>query len=115
MARKKRFYRINSCHHVMLRGNGGQDLFLDDADRSRFCLLLQAAAEKYSFRVHSFCFMKNHVHLMLEPTERPLQDGVHSFSFRYAQYLTQNIIKEATSIRAGSFLFLSKMAPTSNA
>jgi putative transposase len=86
MARKKRFYRIDSCHHVMLRGNGGQDLFLDIADRVRFCLLLQAASEKYTFRVHAFCFMKNHVHLMLEPLERPLQDGVHSFSFRYAQY-----------------------------
>ena len=86
MARKNRFYRINSCHHVMLRGNGGQTLFYNDEDCSRFCLLLQAASEKYAFRVHAFCFMKNHIHLMLEPTERPLQDGVHSFSFRYAQY-----------------------------
>ena len=73
----------------MLRGHNGQDLFIDKADRVRFCLLLQAASEKYAFRVHAFCLMKNHIHIMLEPTERPLQDGVHSFSFRYAQYFNK--------------------------
>ena len=89
MARKIRFSRLGTCHHVMLRGNGGQDIFLDDVDRVRFCLLLQAASEKYGFSVHAFCFMSNHIHLILEPTERLLQEGVHSFSFRYAQYFNR--------------------------
>lgn len=89
MVRKKRFYRLQSSHHVMLRGVGGQNIFIDDKDRVRFCLLLQAASEKYAFHVEAFCFMNNHIHLMLEPRERPLQDGVHSFSFRYAQYFNR--------------------------
>ena len=89
MARKMRFYRLNNCHHVMLRGNAGENIFFDDADRCRFCLLLQAASEKHAFYVHAFCFMSNHIHLVLEPTEQPLQKGVHAFSFRYAQYLNR--------------------------
>lgn len=89
MARKKRFYRLHSSHHVMLRGVGGQNIFIDDKDRVRFCLLLQAASEKYAFHIQAFCFMNNHIHLVLEPKERPLQDGVHSFSFRYAQYFNR--------------------------
>ena len=62
MARKKRFFKLDHCHHVMLRGNGGQNIFLDDTDRSKFSLLLQAASEKHAFHVHAFCFMSNHVH-----------------------------------------------------
>jgi len=73
----------------MLRGVNGHNLFLDDYDRCRFCLLLQAAAEQHSFQIHAFCLMTNHVHLILEPNESPLQNCVHAFSFRYAQYFNR--------------------------
>jgi len=89
MPRQQRFFRLNFCHHVMLRGVNGHDLFLDNSDRSRFCLLLQAAGEQHSFQIHAFCLMKNHVHLILEPNGSPLQKGVHAFSFRYAQYFNR--------------------------
>ena len=84
MPRKKRISRLNSCHHVMLRGIGGQNIFLSDHDRVRFCLLLQAASEKHSFRIHGFCLMSNHVHLILEPTKNKLQGNfskTHGMSF----------------------------------
>lgn len=89
MGRKKRFYRLNFCHHVMLKGNNGQEIFCDDADRIRFFHFLQYASEKYFFNIHGFCLMRNHIHLILEPTTRPLQEGVHSFSFRYARYFNR--------------------------
>ena len=89
MARKKRFFRLNSCHHIMLRGVNGHHLFLNDADRMRFCFLLQRATEKFNFNVHAFCLMTNHVHLIIEPTEYSLQDCIHLFSFQYAQYFNR--------------------------
>jgi len=86
MARKKRFFRRNHLHHVMFRGVNGRDVFLDDNDCVCFCLLLQAACEKHTFAVHGFCFMTNHIHLILEPLKESFQSGIHAFSFRYAQY-----------------------------
>lgn len=73
----------------MLRGNGGRLIFSDDEDRTRFCLMLQKAAEEYLIVIHAFCFMNNHVHLILEPTTTPLSKGVQSVAGRYAQYFNR--------------------------
>ena len=88
MPRKKRISRQNYFHHIMFRGVNGEKIFADDYDRSRFCLLLQEASEKHGLRIHGFCFMSNHIHLVIEPTNinGSLQSGIHAFAFRYAQY-----------------------------
>lgn len=36
MARKPRIHYPAALYHVMLRGNGGADIFFDDDDRYRF-------------------------------------------------------------------------------
>jgi putative transposase len=77
------------CHHVMLRGIDGRATFKDDQDRTRFLLLLQEASELCSFRVHAFCLMTNHIHLMIEPKSESLATAVHRFSGRYAQYFNR--------------------------
>ena len=92
MPRQKRFTQLYSCHHVMLRGNGGQLIFTDDKDRIRFCFILQKAVDEYQVNVHAFCFMSNHVHLILEPTIFPLSISVHALAGRYAQYFNPVII-----------------------
>lgn len=40
MARRARIPYPRAIYHVMLRGNGGQDIFFDEADRIRFYELL---------------------------------------------------------------------------
>jgi len=84
-----RVSRTNMCHHVMLRGIDGRPVFMDDSDRNRFCLLVQEASELCFFRVHAFCLMTNHIHLILEPTTGSLSIGVHRFSSRYAQHFNK--------------------------
>jgi hypothetical protein len=41
MARKPRLHVPGGLYHVMLRGNGGQDIFFDDEDRYHLYLLIQ--------------------------------------------------------------------------
>lgn len=89
MPRKKRVVRQGYCYHVILRGNGGQDIFKDQEDRVRFCLFLQYAVEGHQLTVHGFCLMSNHVHLVLQPKLPDLSTGLHTLSFRYAQYFNQ--------------------------
>ncbi len=85
MARKRRIIVPGYCYHVMLRGNGGQVIFKNDADRIRFCLLLQYACESHGVAVHAFCLMSNHVHLLVQPKCKGLSAAMHALSFRYAQ------------------------------
>ncbi len=73
----------------MLRGIAGRNIFIDDKDRIRLCLFLQAAIEKHCFLIHAFCFMDNHLHFILEPTLNPLHECVHAFASRYAQYFNR--------------------------
>ena len=66
MARKTRLHHDGGVYHVMLRGNGGQDIFFDNADRRHFYLLLQQGIARYGHRIHGFCLMSNHIHLAVQ-------------------------------------------------
>ncbi len=54
MARKPRIHLPGGIYHVMLRGNGGQEIFLSDDDRCHFLLLLQEGVVRFGHRVHTF-------------------------------------------------------------
>ncbi len=53
----------------MLRGNGGSDIFFSDEDRFHFYLLMQEGIERFGHRIHAFCLMGNHVHLVIQVRE----------------------------------------------
>jgi len=89
MARKKRCIVSGFCYHVMLRGNGGQDIYKDREDYVRFCLLLQYAIEKHKLHILGFCLMGNHFHLIIQPQGTDLASGMHALAFRYAQYFNK--------------------------
>ena len=46
MARKPRLHVSEGVYHVMVRGNGGQEIFFDEADRAHLYVLLQQSAGK---------------------------------------------------------------------
>ena len=89
MPRKKRYFRQNCFHHVMFRGVNGENIFWDNRDKTKFCLLLQEACEKHGVTIHGFCLMTNHIHLILMPEIESFQSGIHCFAFRYAQYFNR--------------------------
>ncbi len=89
MARKPRIHVDGGFYHVMLRGNGGDDIFFSNGDRSRFSLLLQEGTERFKYKVHAFCLMKNHVHLVVQVSDIPLSKIIHNLSFRYTKYINK--------------------------
>ena len=86
MARKPRVHLPGGLYHVILRGNGGQDIFLEDEDRYRLYLLLQEGTERYGHRIHAFCLMTNHIHLALQVRKVPLSKIIQNLSFRYTRW-----------------------------
>ncbi|MBN4073493.1 transposase [Mariprofundus ferrooxydans] len=89
MARKPRVHLPGGYYHVMMRGNGGNDIFFSAADHSRFLLLLQAGIARYEHRVHAFCLMDNHVHLLIQVGSVPLSKIIQNLGFRYTRYINQ--------------------------
>jgi putative transposase len=87
MARKPRIHYSGAFYHVILRGNGGQDIFNSETARSRFYLLIQEGIERYGHRIHAFCLMTNHVHLLIEVGIVPLSRIMQNLSFRYTRYV----------------------------
>ncbi len=62
--------------HVIQRGNNCQaTLFVDD-DYRFYLECLAEAARRYTFRIHSYVLMTNHVHL-LASAEEPHGKGGH--------------------------------------
>ncbi|MCK5711290.1 MAG: transposase [Hyphomicrobiaceae bacterium] len=61
MARKPRIHITDGVYHVILRGNGGINIFFTKSDRNHLYLLLQESISRFGHRIHAFCFMTNHL------------------------------------------------------
>jgi len=87
MARKPRIHSPGAVYHVILRGNGKQDIFFEDQDRYRLYLFLQEGIERYHHQVHAFCLMTNHIHLVIQVADIPLSRIMQNLSFRYTRWI----------------------------
>jgi len=84
MARPLRLEFAGALYHVTSRGNRREEIYLDDQDRRRFLTLLAEVCERFNWRVHAYCLMSNHYHLLIETPDANLSrcmrqvNGVHT-------------------------------------
>ncbi len=76
MARKLRVEYPGAIYHVMNRGDRREPIFKDDADRQQFVETLGAACDRSGWRVHAYCLMPNHFHLVVETPQPTLVAGM---------------------------------------
>ena len=69
MARLPRLTLAGYPHHIILRGNNRQAIFMDSADFQRMLALLQANAQDQQVQIHAYVLMSNHLHLLLTPMQ----------------------------------------------
>lgn len=89
MARKPRIHFTGAVYHVMLRGNGGQDIFLDPKDYTIFEQLVAEGVERFNHLIHGYCWMSNHVHMLVEVADIPLSKIIQNLSFRYTRWINK--------------------------
>jgi len=89
MSRKLRIHYPGAVYHVILLGNAQDNVFYDDVDRTRFCLLIQEGTERFKHRVHAFCMLDNHIHLAIQVGKRPLSRIMQNLTFRYTQWFNK--------------------------
>ena len=76
-------------YHVVVKGDGGQIIFESDADRKRYIEELSSALDGRKIRIHAYCLMDNHVHLLLEDCAADLSSFMKQLNERYAMYYSK--------------------------
>ena len=69
MARLPRLTLAGYPHHIILRGNNRQDIFMDTSDFQRMLELLETHAKAQGVEVHAYVLMSNHLHLLVTPQQ----------------------------------------------
>ncbi|MEX2316131.1 MAG: transposase [Pirellulales bacterium] len=89
MARPLRIEFPGAIYHVMSRGNGRQNVFLDDRDRERLLQGLESAVRKFDWLVMSYVWMPNHFHLFLKTPHPNLSAGIQYLVSGYANWFAK--------------------------
>lgn len=66
MGRPIRVLYGDAVYHVTARGNQRRRIFNDDSDRELFMETLLQCVALHGIKVHGYCLMPNHYHLLLE-------------------------------------------------
>ncbi len=81
---------IYAYFHVCAKGNGGQNLFLDDQDHLRYLHLAEKYRARYNLQIFAYCLMTNHVHwLIRSPSIALLSKAIHAFHVAYVRYFNR--------------------------
>lgn len=92
----KRFLRARNklnysglVSHITQHASGRDPLFIEDGDYLYMLKLLKEVSRKYQLSVFSFCWMTNHLHILLRQKEKNLPEAMHSLFLRYALYFNR--------------------------
>lgn len=89
MARPLRLQFAGALYHVTSRGDGRDDIYFCDADRHAWLLVLEQTCQRFNRRVHAWCQMTNHYHLLLETPEGNLSEGMRQLNGVYTQHVNR--------------------------
>lgn len=85
MARRLRLHVPGGFYHVTLRGNHRQPIFFTEADRDRLDNVVAEATGRMAAQIHAYCWMTNHVHLLVQISDAPLGKLIQRIASRYAR------------------------------
>ncbi|MGH8177337.1 MAG: REP-associated tyrosine transposase [Steroidobacter sp.] len=85
MPRPLRIHVPGAFYHVTLRGNHRQNIFFSAADRQLFDDITAEVITRFSARVHAYCWMTNHVHILIQVGDAPLGRLMLRVAGRYAR------------------------------
>ena len=85
MARPLRLEITGGLYHVTSRGNRRELIYEGDEDRSLWLETLSRVCARYNWRVHAYCLMDNHYHVVIEIAEGNLSKGMRQLNGVYTQ------------------------------
>lgn len=91
MGRPHRIQGSGIWYHVVNRGVAREPIFFDACDRTEFLRLLGLAHERFGVRVHAYCLMTNHYHLLLECPDGGISEAMHLVGSVYVRHTNERI------------------------
>lgn len=85
MARQLRLHVPGGFYHVTLRGNHRQPIFFTEADRDLLDTVVAEVSVAQGARIHAFCWMTNHLHMLVQVSDEPLGRLILRVASRYAR------------------------------
>ncbi|MGH7859452.1 MAG: transposase [Candidatus Binatia bacterium] len=89
MARKPRIHVPAGVYHAILRGNNRNGVFFTPRDARILYEILADGVDRFHHRIHAFCLMPDHLHLVIQVAEVSLSRIIHNVSFRYTQHMNR--------------------------
>ncbi len=90
MPRYNRNYNeITHLYHIIVRATNQQDIFYENQDRCKFLKEIQTTKEKYEYEICAYCFMDNHVHLVIYDKNQNISTAMQSLLIRYVAYFNK--------------------------
>jgi REP element-mobilizing transposase RayT len=86
MARKPRIEFEGGFYHVIIRGNHGQKVFLEEEDFLKYLEFLSDYKDRYSFWIYAYVLMDTHIHLLIETGQVPLSKILQGINQRFTMY-----------------------------
>ena len=86
MARALRITFPGAFYHVTSRGNERNAVFKSKRDREKFLEYLESATQRYDARIHAYCMMNTHYHLLLETPSGNLPQIMRHINGAYTTY-----------------------------
>jgi len=84
MGRPIRVIEPYGMYHVVCRGNDKQVIF-DDTLRGLYLFLLTQVARRFDWWVYAWALMSNHLHVVLQVTDKGLSEGMCELNTRFAR------------------------------
>ncbi len=89
MARPLRIEYPGAYYHVINRGNAGENIFIDERDKDKFLEYLAKCVERFTTRIHTYCLMSNHYHLLIETPQANLSRAIQWLNVSYSVYFNK--------------------------
>lgn len=65
-----RIHLPDLIYHVLNRGNNREIIFAEEKDYLHYLEILKKYKDKFQFKVFAYCLMTNHIHLILQTSEK---------------------------------------------
>lgn len=85
MARRLRRHVPGGFYHVTLRGNHRHPIFFSDTDHDLLDTVVAEAVDRLKARIHAYCWMTNHLHLLVQVSDAPLSRLMLRIASQYAR------------------------------
>lgn len=89
MARPLRLQFEGAFYHVTSRGNSRQAIYFARNDYLRFMDIIADVCQRHRWRIHAYCLMTNHYHLLVETPESNLSAGMQQLNGVYTQFINR--------------------------